>query len=230
MKKIFLLVSISSFLFSCQQKLDLATISLPIALDSLSKTYKIYPYDGDYAGMKLYKSHDKNLLFFNDTGLDGKVLTENFAFVYVSNDDQKVLAITLITEDVKNTEKLLKKVDEKFGKADYHYHYDDNKKVIVTQKIWEKDGHYYTLSAGDPDYVLGEKTKTAKLTVFNSSSTVFLKWWFYDGGDFSGFYGQYLDEIAKHKYKKNTYTYKDFVTQMDKEGKNYGTTSEYFVK
>ena len=232
MKKLLLLLAILPFMISCQdKKVDWAKVNLPIPLDSISKNYEILPYyDYNTQNMELYKSFDKNLLFFDETELDGKVLINNSIVIYVSTFDKNILAITLFTEDEKNTDKLLKIIDEQLGKADYHYYYNDNKKLITTQKIWKKEGKYYTLNFKNPDYIFGEKTKTAQLTIFNSESNVFLKWWFYSGGDFSGYYGQYIDESKKPEHKNKNYTYKDFVEQMDRENKNYGTTSEFFVK
>ena len=232
MKKILLILTIFPFIISCQdKKVDWAKVNLPIPLDSISKKYKILPYyDYNTQNMELYKSFDKNLLFFDETELDGKVLINNSIVIYVSTFDKNILAITLFTEDKKNTDKLLRIIDKQLGKADYHYYYNDNKKLITTQKIWKKEGKYYTLNFKSPDYIFGEKTKTAQLTIFNSESNVFLKWWFYNGGDFSGYYGQYIDESKKPEHKNKNYTYKDFVEQMDRENKNYGTTSEFFVK
>ena len=232
MKKILLILTIFPFIISCQdKKVDWAKVNLPIPLDSISKKYKILPYyDYNTQNMELYKSFDKNLLFFDETELDGKVLINNSIVIYVSTFDKNILAITLFTEDEKNTDKLLRIIDKQLGKADYHYYYNDNKKLITTQKIWKKEGKYYTLNFKSPDYIFGEKTKTAQLTIFNSESNVFLKWWFYNGGDFSGYYGQYIDESKKPEHKNKNYTYKDFVEQMDRENKNYGTTSKFFVK
>lgn len=230
MKKLFLLFVITSIIVSCQdKKTDWATIDLPIPLTAISNQNELLPYT-DYDNMKLFKSFDKNLLFLDGTALDGKVLAENHLILYVSNADKNIVAVTFYIEDENNTDKLLNIIDKKLGQTDYNYRYDDNKKLITTRKIWKKDGKYYTLGYNNPDYIFGKKTKTAQFTIFNANSSVFVRWWFYDGGDFSEFYGQYLDESKKPEHQNKKYTYKDFVEQMDKDNKNEGTTSEYFVK
>ena len=38
------------------------------------------------------------------------------------------------------------------------------------------------------------------------------------------------DELKKIDNVNKKFTYKDFVKKMDKEGKNYGTTSHFFVE
>lgn len=232
MKKKLLILTLLPLIFSCQKrKMDWAQINLPIPLDSIAKNYEILPLHAyDSNKLKLYKSFDKKLLFFDEIPLEGKALVSNSVIFYVSDLDQKIVAITLSTEDEENTDQLLKIIDQKLGKPDYHYCYNENQKLITTQKIWEKEGNFYTLNAKDPDYLLGKKTRTAQFTIFNAENNIFLRWWFYDGGDFSGFYGQYLDERKITGHKNRSYTYKDFVEQMDRENRNNGTTSKYFIK
>ena len=217
-------------ILSCQDKrLDWAKTDPSIPLDSITSTFETQPYDDDDAlGMKLYKSYDKGLLYFNGTKLDGREVTNNSAILYVSKMDERVIAISLFTEDIEHTEALVKAAEACLGDTDYHYYYaEDN--TPARDKIWKKADRYYTLRVKDPDYLFGIKTKTACLTVFNSESTPFVRWWFYEGGDFSGFYGQYIDECEKPDHKNKQYRYKDFVEQMDREHKNQGTTSQFFV-
>jgi hypothetical protein len=232
MKNLFLLLTILLLMISCQKKkIDWSEVILPIPLDSIAKSYEVLPYlNYNTANMESYKSFDKNLLFFKNTALDGKVMASNSIVMYVSKKDEKIVAVSLFTEDEKNTDKLLKTIEENLGKTDYHYFYNENKKLTVTQKIWKKGNKYYTLNLHDPDYILGKKTKTASFTIFNSTSDIFLKWWFYDGGDFSGFYGQYLDEKKKPEHINKNYNYSDFIEQMDKKNKNDGTTARFYVK
>lgn len=233
MKKIPLLILvIISFLTSCgDKKIDWSTVSLPIPLDSISGTYEILPYStNDAHQLEIYKSFDSSLLYFANTPLAGKVIAKNSVVLYVSKKERNIVAVTLLTEDEENTSKLLKIIAERMGKTDYHYFYNENKEATVRQKIWMKDNRYYTLDLHDPEHIFGKKTKTAAFTIFNNTNSSFLRWWFYDGGDFSGFYGQYLDEKNKPEHREKAYSYGDFVKQMDTEKKNSGTTSNYYVR
>ena len=243
MKKLLLLLAILPFMISCngQDKIDWATVNLPIPLDSISKNYKLFqPYSNINSNIKYYKSLDQKFLYVWNTNLDGGLelkyddgytaINENFADIFVSEPDNKLLAIRLYTEDPKSTDKLINLVNEKLGKTDYHYFFNDNEKATVRQKIWKNKNKYYTLEMNDPDYYIGKVTKTARLTIFNDENNPFVKYWFYDGGNFSGFYGQYLDEKNKPEHNGKNYTYRSFVEQMDRENKNFGTTSDFFVK
>ena len=156
-------------------------------------------------------------------------LDENFAHIFVSNSDNRILAISLYTQDPESTDKLIKLVEENLGKTDYHYYYYDDA-LPSREKIWKKDNKFFTLLVKDTDYINSKKTKTATLTIFNDEDNPFVKFWFYDGGNFSGFYGQYIDEKNKPEHKNKNYTYRNFVEQMDRENKNFGTTSHFFVK
>ncbi|WP_353163976.1 hypothetical protein [Acinetobacter guillouiae] len=220
-----------ALLIACQdKKVDWAQVNLPIPLDYISKDYEILPYYSyEKQNLDLYKSYDKNLMYFKGTTLDGKVLLDNSAVLYTDKKSKKIVAITLFTEDKKNTDKLLKVIDENLGSTDYHYFYGDSA-VPTTDKLWKKGEKYYTLRIKEPDHIFGKKTKTASFTIFNSSSDTFIRWWFYDGGDFSGFYGQYLDELKKIDNVNKKFSYRDFVKKMDREDKNYGTTSHFFVE
>lgn len=231
MKNTLLVLTTFPLLIACQdKKVDWAQVNLPTPLDSISKDYEILPYYSyEKQNLDLYKSYDKNLMYFKNTPLDGKVLLDNSAVLYTDKKSKEIVAITLFTEDKKNTDKLLKLIDENLGSTDYHYFYGDSA-VPTTDKLWKKGEKYYTLRIKDPDYIFGEKTKTASFTIFNSSSDTFIRWWFYDGGDFSGFYGQYLDELKKIDNINKKFTYVDFVKKMDREGKNYRTTSHFFVE
>ena len=180
--------------------------------------------------MDLYKSYDKDLLNFDGVGLAEKDIIDNSAILYVSKSSKKVVAVSLFTEDAKKTDALVKKLEEKLGPTDYHYYYK-NDALPSRDRIWKKANNYYTLRLNDVAYIFDKKTKTAILTIFYASpDNPFVKWWFYEGGDFSGFYGQYLDEKSKPEHKNDNYTYKDFVEQMDRENKNFGTTSRDYVK
>jgi len=231
MKNTLLFLTTFPLLIACQdKKVDWAQVNLPTPLDSISKDHEILPYYSyEKQNLDLYLSYDKNLMYFKNTPLDGKVLLDNSAVLYTDKKSKAIVAITLFTEDKKNTDKLLKVIDENLGSTDYHYFYGDSA-VPTTDKLWKKEEKYYTLRIKDPDYIFGEKTKTASFTIFNSSSDTFIRWWFYDGGDFSGFYGQYLDELKKIENVNTKFTYRDFVKKMDKEGKNYGTTSHFFIE
>ena len=229
--KLRILLMILPFMVACQnKKVDWDKITMPISLDSLSNEHEILPYYENYGDFNLHKTFDKNLLNIFDTNFAAKVLTDNSIVFYVSKNYKKIEAITLFTEDIPNTEKLLEMIEMNLGKTDYHYYDGSNEKVTLTEKIWEKGDKFYTLTYKSPDYIFGEKTKTTHFTVFSKSSKDFIKWWFNDGGEFSGFYGQYLEERKKAAHQNKKYTYKDFVAQMDQEGKNYGLTSHNFVK
>lgn len=231
MKKYLLIALLLPFVISCQEKRwDWDTVHLPIPLDSMSKGYALQPY-GTYQdqGLELYKTVDKNLLIFSGIALDAKAAYNNSAMLYIADADKTIQGVSLFTEDIAHTEALVKAVEDNLGNADYHYYYNEDA-VPARDRIWKKGNRYYTLRVKDPDYLSGTKTKTACLTLFSAESSAFLDFWFYGGGDFSGFYGQYLDESKKEEHKNKTYTYRDFVAQMDREHKNEGTTSQFFVR
>lgn len=134
-------------------------------MDSISENYKLFqPYSNINSNIKYYKSIDQNFLHVWNTNLDGGLelkfddghtaLNENFAYIFVSEPDNKLLAITLYTEDPKSTDKLINLVNEKLGETDYHYFFNDNEKATVRQKIWKTKNKYYTLEVNDPDTIL----------------------------------------------------------------------------
>ncbi|MEH3114429.1 hypothetical protein [Pedobacter terrae] len=232
MKNILMHVLIVTLFTSCgNKKIDWSLVNLPIPLDSISRDSEILTYSKDQSHqLEVYKSFNSNLLYFANTPLAGKVIAKNSIILYVSKEDRNIVAVTLLTEDEENTNALLNIITDKLGKTDYHYFYNGNEEATVTQKIWRRDNKYYTLKVDEPAYIFGQKTKTAAFTIFNDSGKSFLRWWFYDGGDFSGFYGQYLDEKNKPEHQQEEYSYDDFVKQMDREKINSGTTSHYYIR
>ena len=148
MKKLLLFLAILPLIISCQdKKVDWATVSLPIPLDSISKNYKLFhPYSNINSNIKYYKSIDQKILYVWNTKLDGGLefkyedgytaLDENFAHIFVSNSDNRILAISLYTQDPESTDKLIKLVEENLGKTDYHYYYYLAMYSIINPSLW----------------------------------------------------------------------------------------------
>ena len=222
--KYIILSIITISLCSCQKHdFDLADIKLPMKKETFTGKFKC-DEGSDFVEAVTYKTTDEAALWFGDEKLSGNMVDGNSSFgtnqvrFQLVKKTNKIEAYQLQVETEKESLKLEKSLDRKFGKADFYY---QNKEFSF--KIWEFNQNTYFLEINNTTVYNGKKTITANLNVVNNKNELLFN--YYIAGGFQ-YYGDYLYEKKKPEHQNQTYTYHDFVNQKESEdGKD-----SYFVK
>lgn len=226
MKKNVLYLLLCVLMLSCQRNdFDLSTLSLPadtsmISKYSLKKEIEIKECVAFYSKRpELLRLYGQPFSGSMGSGNDEGTGFSNYAVFFLTPENNKIGAYGLHTETKEKTEALIRLINEKMGKTDYHYR---NKNF--TNQVWYKDGSYYFFNTNNTVVNEGEKTTTGDLTVISEKSPVFLEW-HASGGGFS-YYGDYLKEKKKPEHQGKKFSYRDFI-EAEKETGSFLSTA-YF--
>ncbi|WP_078670799.1 hypothetical protein [Chitinophaga eiseniae] len=224
MKKNVLYLLLCVMMLSCQQNnFDLSTLSLPADTSMVSKYHLKKELElNECIG---YASKQPELLRLYGQSFSGSMLSgndegngfSNYAIFFLTPENNKVGAYGLHTETKDKTAALVKLMNEKLGKTDYHYRSKE-----FTNQVWYKDGLYYFFNTNNTIVNMGEKTTTGDLTVISEKSPVFLEW-HSSGGGFS-YYGDYLKAKKQPEHQGKNFSYRDFIEAEKANDSFFGNT------
>ncbi|MFC4479475.1 hypothetical protein [Flavobacterium chungangensis] len=223
-KKIITSTIICILMQSCNsQKKDLAQITFTEKLDTffgeipnkLDKDYSIV----DPQLYNSYKSESEKILYFNGVDLSGyldkkgEYGTNNIRFEFSKQDNLlNFYHVQLYTND--KISLLIEALNGKLGKPNYINVLESNKKS-PDALLWEDKTSFYLIT--------GATQNQSDFIVFNKNNTAIRKQWI--SASFM-YYGDYLDYLEKKGFKKESYSYKNFADDKNKDGydrylKNY---------
>lgn len=129
---------------SCNsQNFDLSSLVLPVKGSNITSKFQLGDQKFQAAGLNEYISMENDILYFEGKSLYGNINTNpttsymaNFVKFYIDKKIDQVEAYKLETKTTKETGKLEKALEAKFGKTFYHY-----KDPSMTFRIWEYKGN-----------------------------------------------------------------------------------------
>jgi hypothetical protein len=226
MKKISLLTIACILMQSCNsQEKDLAKITFTEKLNNFfGDIPNKYEKDNSMINYQLYdvySTQSERVLYFNGVDLSGyrdekgKFGTNYVTFEFSKKDNiLNYYSVQLYTKEKVN--KLIEAINSKIGKPKYISMLLSNPKNSNPDALlWEDTSRFYVLS--------GATQNPSEFDVFDKSNLIIREKII--SGPFQ-YYGDYLDKIDEKKLKKESYSYKKFVDDRNKEGydeylKNY---------